>query len=454
MKKLPSTFLIATLFFIGGIYLLLSATDIKSNATHISVDYEGTCNDDDYFSLGYSELPDKQVYNPNPSSADLNANKFMLVSHGQTLHSILAVHQISSSEIFSLGEALTPFIRPKDLAPGDLYQLTTRPIDNNQAVIDSLVIKKLDSNRVPISYFIKREKTGFSVTSIPAPISEELSLINVKVSGTLFRSFMSLAFGNELMQRLMSVFNWRMRMPDDVLGGDIIEILVKKRFAENNFIGYGRIEAVYYQQKQRTLFASHFKSSDAKIDGFFDENGHSLEKEFLLSAVYDTVATSERSWRMHPVIKQRIRHNGIDFRGTIGTPFMAIADGEVIEKRYDRNVGNMIRIKHKYGIHSEYFHANSLQEKLAVGSRVKRGQIIGTIGNTGFLCTGPHLHLGIYQMAGEKRKYVDLKQFRKKLVDMPRLSGSSYQEYLSHLTRVKDIIAAKRLELSPTLATK
>jgi len=428
---------------------LLTVTDIESDTLHVSIDYEGTCNDDDYFTIGCSDLSGEQANKSSPGS-----NKFLVVSQGQTLHSILAAHSISSPEIFSLGAALTPFIRPKDLAPGDLYQLETTSDHNTQTVLDSLIIKKLDSNRVPISYFIKREKTGFTIKPITAPVSEELALITVRVSGTLFRSFMTMPFGNELMQRLINVFNWRMRMPDDVLGGDIIEILVKKRFAEDNFIGYGRIEAVYYQQKQRTLFASHFKSSDAKIDGFFDENGHALEKEFLLSAVYDTVATSERSWRMHPVIKQRIRHNGIDFRGTIGTDFMAIADGEVIEKRYDRNVGNMIRIRHKYGIHSEYFHANSIQEKLKVGSRVKRGQIIGTIGNTGFLCTGPHLHLGIYQMAGEKRKYVDLKQFRKKLVDMPRLSGSYYQEYLAQLTHAKATIAAKRLELSPTLATK
>jgi murein DD-endopeptidase MepM/ murein hydrolase activator NlpD len=239
-----------------------------------------------------------------------------------------------------------------------------------------------------------------------------------------------------------------MRMPDEVFSKDHIEILVTKRYAENNFIGYGKIQAVYYRQAQRTLFASHFRSKDGKIDGIYDETGKSLEKEFSLSPVYETVATSDQNWRFHPVRKIRIRHNGRDFRGTIGTEFFAIADGEVIEKRFDRMVGNMIRIRHKYGLHSEYFHADSLESNISVGSRVKRGQKIGAIGNTGVLCTGPHLHLGIYQMAGEKRKYVDILNFRKKLADMPDLSGKYLAEFNEHKNKAVALLESKKMKIA------
>lgn len=439
MPKFLGTIVLAALFFGGGVYLLLIARGHHSKqSSHIVVEVDPVCNENDYLRFGISYVAPSQIEEIKTALINSDRN-FMTISDGQSMHSILSEHQISASEIHALSLALQPFIRARDLAVGDLYQLKLGR-EQKQSVIETFVIKKLDSNRLPITYEAKRtnqisESPRFVVKLTEAPIKEMLELVQVDVSGTLFRSFMSLPFGNELMQRLMNTFAWRMRMPDEVFSKDHIEILVNKKYAENNFIGYGAIQSVSYKQAQRTLFATYFRSRDGKISGIFDENGKALEKEFSLSPVYEAVATSEQNWRMHPVRKIRIRHNGTDYRGTIGTDFFAIADGEVIEKRFDKMVGNMIRIRHKYGLHSEYFHADSLVGTLSVGSRVRRGQKIGAIGNTGVLCTGPHLHLGIYQMNGEKRKYVNILNFRKKIADMPSIAGQYLLEFNEHLQK-------------------
>lgn len=435
MPKLLSIFLLAALFFSCGIYFLLVAKKNTGEAK-AKEKFEIALFENEWPLLeGSSMMSEEELraWEKNPPPKE----NFLVIEDGQSMHGILSSKNISSQEIHALSTALAPYLRARDLAKGDLYKIAIEKTDN-LPILRSFTIKKLDSNRVPISYEATRanlqyDTPKFKIALSEALIKEERVVIRVDVHGTLYRSFMSLPFGNELMQRLMNVFAWRMRMPDEVLSKDHIEILVNKRFAEDNFIGYGGIQSVFYRQSQRTLFASHFRSKDGKIDGIFDEKGNSLEKEFLLSPVYETVATSEQNWRVHPVRKKRIRHNGIDFRGTIGTDFFAIADGEVIEKRFDRMVGNMIRIRHKYGLHSEYFHADSLASTIFVGSRVKRGQKIGTIGNTGVLCTGPHLHLGTYQMAGEKRKYVSLLNFRKRLSDMPALSGQYLAEYQAQM---------------------
>lgn len=238
-------------------------------------------------------------------------------------------------------------------------------------------------------------------------------------------------------------------MPEEVAHNDQIELLVKKKFVDNEFIGYGNIESVYYRQQSRTLFAARFVSQDQKIMGFFDEAGVSLEREFLSSPVHEATATSDQKWRFHPVRKMRIRHNGIDYRGTIGTDFFSIADGEVIEKRFDKNVGNMIRVRHKYGVHSEYFHADSLSNQISVGSRVKRGQKLGAIGRTGRLCTGPHLHMGLYKMHGEKRKYIELSSLRNVLKPAQGISQSYMAEYKQH---VSSLVALMQKHQQPVLA--
>lgn len=438
MPKLRSIFLVAALFFILGIYFLVVAKKNAEEANYINEKLEEPLLEELPLLEGSSMMPEEDL--KSLVTAKIPKDNFLVIENGQSMHGILSTKNISSQEIHALSTALAPYLRARDLAKGDLYKMKIVEHQKNSPILESFTIKKLDANRLPITYEATRVNTvyetpKFKIALSEAAIKEELVVIRLDVSGTLFRSFMSLPFGNELMQRLMHVFTWRMKMPDEVLSKDHIEILVNKRFAENNFIGYGGIQSVYYRQSQRTLFASHFKSKDGKINGFFDEHGKSLEKEFLLSPVYETVATSEQNWRVHPVMKKRIRHNGTDFRGTIGTDFFAIADGEVIEKRFDRMVGNMIRIRHKYGLHSEYFHADSLVDTIFVGSRVKRGQKLGGIGNTGVLCTGPHLHLGLYQLAGEKRKYVTLTNFRKRLLDMPNLGGQYLVEFQEQIKK-------------------
>ena len=80
----------------------------------------------------------------------------------------------------------------------------------------------------------------------------------------------------------------------------------------------------------------------------------------------------------------------MDYTAPIGTPVMATGDG-VIEKtqRSRRGSGNLLIIDHGYGYKTKYAHLNDI--KTWRGRKVKRGDIIGTVGNTG-LSAGPHLH--------------------------------------------------------------
>jgi len=83
-------------------------------------------------------------------------------------------------------------------------------------------------------------------------------------------------------------------------------------------------------------------------------------------------------------------HKGIDIAGNIGDNVFAAMDGEIIYAEYnDGGYGNLIIIKHEDDMNTYYGHLNEYQVK--VGDKVKKGDIIGKVGNTGF-STGPHLH--------------------------------------------------------------
>ncbi len=89
---------------------------------------------------------------------------------------------------------------------------------------------------------------------------------------------------------------------------------------------------------------------------------------------------------------QEIRHLGIDFSASKGTEVYAINNGTVREAEDDPIYGNMVAIDHGAGIFSLYMHLDQIKAK--VGQTVKAGQILGTVGDTGY-ATGPHLHLSI-----------------------------------------------------------
>jgi murein DD-endopeptidase MepM/ murein hydrolase activator NlpD len=94
-----------------------------------------------------------------------------------------------------------------------------------------------------------------------------------------------------------------------------------------------------------------------------------------------------------PFTGRKQPHLGIDLAADIGTPVYATADGRVDFVGRDRGLGKMIRINHLSGYTTVYAHLSQIQVKR--GEQVKRGDLIATVGNTGY-STGPHLHYEVH----------------------------------------------------------
>ena len=95
-------------------------------------------------------------------------------------------------------------------------------------------------------------------------------------------------------------------------------------------------------------------------------------------------------YRIHPIYKIRKFHYGMDFTAPTGVEIYATGDGtiEVVETS-KRGYGNKIIINHGFGYRTLYAHMNKFSVRK--GQVVKRGDVIGYVGNTG-LSTAPHLH--------------------------------------------------------------
>jgi murein DD-endopeptidase MepM/ murein hydrolase activator NlpD len=94
--------------------------------------------------------------------------------------------------------------------------------------------------------------------------------------------------------------------------------------------------------------------------------------------------------RIHPVYKVKKMHSGIDFAAEIGTPIYATADGKVavVDVKFS-GYGKMVEVDHGFGYRTRYAHMHEFAVR--AGQNLKRGDLIGYVGNTG-MSTAPHLH--------------------------------------------------------------
>lgn len=102
--------------------------------------------------------------------------------------------------------------------------------------------------------------------------------------------------------------------------------------------------------------------------------------------------TSTFGMRMDPFTGLPQRHAGIDFSASIGAPVVATADGVVIYAGNKGAYGKTIEIDHGHGLVTKFAHLSKIDTR--IGEKVKRGQTVGAVGNTG-RSTGPHLHYEI-----------------------------------------------------------
>ena len=98
--------------------------------------------------------------------------------------------------------------------------------------------------------------------------------------------------------------------------------------------------------------------------------------------------------RIHPIYKVRKMHHGIDFAAPIGTPIYAAADGVIdnVEISFT-GYGKKVEIDHGFGYRTRYAHMHMFVVRN--GQHVKRGDLIGYVGDTG-LSTAPHLHYEVF----------------------------------------------------------
>jgi murein DD-endopeptidase MepM/ murein hydrolase activator NlpD len=219
------------------------------------------------------------------------------------------------------------------------------------------------------------------------------------IASSLFAAVAAAGEPDQLALDLADVFAWDVDFNTEIQRGDSFRVAVEKLSLDGTFARNGRILAAELVRGDRVLRA--FRHEGASGPGYYDGEGRPLRKAFLRSPLRFTRISSRFSHsRLHPILRVRRAHLGVDYAAPRGTPVSAAADGVVTTAGWLGGYGRTVKIRHANGFETLYGHLSRIDVRR--GQRVAQGDRIGTVGATG-LATGPHLD---YRMSRNGR-FVD-----------------------------------------------
>ena len=306
------------------------------------------------------------------------------------------------------GEFFTNLMTSLGVPQSDIYSLTQA----SRGIFDLRKIKIGNSYKAfftkdedrKLAYLVYEDtKTSFVTfgvhDSIVVKVSERaiesrLKMAAVTINSSLWNDVVRAGYNPLLALRLSDIYAWSI----DFFGlrkGDSFVAIYEELYVGDKFVDIGTIHGAHFNHAGREYDAYRFIQDE--VAQYWNEKGENLRKAFLKAPLSFSRISSGFSYaRRHPVTRVVRPHTGVDYAAPRGTPVMSIGDGVVIQKGYAGGGGNTVRIKHNSTYTTAYLHLHNYAKGLAVGKRVRQGEVIGYVGSTG-LSTGPHLDFRVWK---------------------------------------------------------
>jgi murein DD-endopeptidase MepM/ murein hydrolase activator NlpD len=243
------------------------------------------------------------------------------------------------------------------------------------------------------------------------------------IESSLFGTIEAIGEEDQLALDLADIYAWDVDFNTEIQSGDSFRVAVEKLSLDGAFARYGRILAAEFVRGDRVLRA--FRHEGTSGVGYYDAEGRPLRKAFLRSPLRFTRISSRFSRsRLHPILRVRRAHLGVDYAAPPGTPVAAAADGVVSAAGWMGGYGRTVKIRHANGYETLYGHLSRIDVRR--GQRVAQGARVGAVGATG-MATGPHLD---YRMSRNGRFVDPLRLVSPPAEPVPANEGPAFAETL------------------------
>ena len=297
---------------------------------------------------------------------------------------------LSNREVFDIVNKLNEVTDTRRLQNRDTYSIST----DQEGRFNMLLLNQ------GFKHFYVANLNGTLVSGVSdVEIKTRVKTAAGEVEGSLFNSMLKEGATVPLIVDFTDAFSWTMDFNSETQNGDRYAALWEENFTADGTITSQDLLAAYYKGQNGLTYALYFNGE------FYDETGKVSKKMFLKAPIsFRSYRISSRFsyGRLHPILRIRHPHLGIDYAAPSGTPVDAVADGTVTYAGRKGGYGNYVEIKHANSYVTSYGHLKSFGKGIKKGARVTQGQTIGYVGSTG-LSTGPHLDFRIKY----KNKFID-----------------------------------------------
>lgn len=308
------------------------------------------------------------------------------VKRNESLYIILREMDVSPQTIYEIDKKSKDVFRSNRLKPGQRYLAYK---DDNEETF------RLVLHSDALNYVIFDWKDDVQVFTGKKELTKEIAQAKGVIESSLYETLQKQDKNILLGNLLSEVFAWQIDF-FRLYPGDEFKVIYEKQFVDGKPFGLGRVLAAEFTNKGMTYEAFFYDSEE--YTGYYDREGKGVQKALLkVPFKYSHRISSGFSHnRFHPVLKQRRPHYGVDYAAPKGTPVLSVGDGEIVEARYRGASGNLVKVRHNGVYTTAYLHLNGFASGIKPGVRVKQGQVIGYVGNTGRV-TGVHLDYRIYK---------------------------------------------------------
>jgi murein DD-endopeptidase MepM/ murein hydrolase activator NlpD len=303
---------------------------------------------------------------------------------GDTYLTFLEKHKLPTDELYynldKGDQTLT-----EDIYSGYNCQM----LKSDKGEIQQILIPINDELQLHIS---KNSEGEYSFEAIPIISEIKTESFTLKIQNNPHSDINTVTGSIKLAQIFINAFQKSLNFSSDIHKGDTLAMIYTQRYRQGKPFSMPELHVAMIEMNNVKHFI--YLSTDGK---YYDEKGKQSES-FLLGRPVSGARISSKftNSRYHPILKKYRAHLGVDFAARPGTPISAAGDGKIAFAGFSRGYGNLIKIQHGDNFLTLYAHQKSFRSGISKGKAVKKGQIIGYVGNTG-LSSGPHLHFGLYK---------------------------------------------------------
>ncbi|MBW6501474.1 MAG: M23 family metallopeptidase [Bacteroidales bacterium] len=312
-------------------------------------------------------------------SGNIRPNSFLstiLLKHGVPMQEIdMAIR--NSSHVFD----------PRKIKSGNSYILF---LDKDTLGRARYMVYEHDQSTSYIFSF----SDSLNISPYYREISSEIRFASGTIETSLWDAMIYGGLHPTLAVQLSEIYAWTV----DFFGlqkGDNFKVIYEELYIDDKSLGIGKIFGAQFTWAGNTVIAVPFVQ-DGK-ESYYDSEGNSLRKAFLKAPLqFSRISSRFSSSRLHPILRIRRPHFGVDYAAPIGTPVVSIGDGRVISATNEGANGRMVRIRHNSVYSTAYLHLSRFAPGITAGKFVRQGEVIGYVGNSG-LSTGPHLDFRFFK---------------------------------------------------------